>query len=157
PTACLRRASPVASQPGTISKFSDPQLQLGSRTANSARTGPAWRNSFAGLPSIMTGTIFLEDSLYSVNETAGTVTVAITRTGDTSGAVNVLYPTNPDSATAGADYSTMSGTVTIPAGQTRAVVTIPINNDNLSEATETFNFSIVSVDSGTLLFPRTAR
>lgn len=103
----------------------------------------------------MSGTVFLDSNAYSVREQDGFVTITVTRTGDTTGAVNVAYATNPASATPGADYTGVSGVATIAAGETGVSIDIPIVNDGLSEATETFSVSIVSIDSGTLLFPRT--
>ena len=105
----------------------------------------------------MTGTIALEDSTYSVREQDGSVDIAIVRTGDLSGPATVLYSTNADTATAASDYTTVTGSVTFVAGQARAVITVPILNDAVVEATETINFSIVDVIDASLLFPRTAR
>ena len=45
----------------------------------------------------------------------------------------------------------------IPAGETGVIVPVSILDDDLSEQTETFTISLVNVDSGTLLSPRTAR
>lgn len=104
----------------------------------------------------MTGQIFLQTAEVSVGETDGTVFVAIERTGDASSAVNVQYSTTNISAGNG-DYVNQSGTVTIPAGQSRVLVPISILDDALSEATEEFSFNLVNVDSGSLLFPRTTR
>lgn len=103
----------------------------------------------------MSGTVFLDSNAYSVREQDGFVTVKVTRTGDTTEAVNVAYATNPASATPGADYTSVSGVATIAAGETSVSINIPILNDGLSESTETFSVSIVSIDNGTLLFPRT--
>ena len=104
----------------------------------------------------MTGIIALEDSTYSVREQDGSVDIAIVRTGDLSGPATVEYATNPDTALAGSDFTTISGSVTFAPGQARAVITVPILNDIEVEATETFNFSIVNVVDASLLFPRTA-
>ncbi len=102
----------------------------------------------------MSGQIYLESAELSVSEVNGQVLVAIVRTGDTSQAVTVQYATTNVSAGAG-DYRGVSGTITIPAGQSRVTVPVQILNDALSESTETFTFSIINVSSGTLLFPRT--
>ncbi|MEQ1578120.1 MAG: PQQ-dependent sugar dehydrogenase [Hyphomicrobium sp.] len=104
----------------------------------------------------MSGSIFLETSEFNVAETGGTVTVAIVRTGDLSQAVTIEYGTNASTATSGDDFTERDGFITMAAGQSRVSVQIPIVNDPLSEATETFNFSLVNVSSGILLFPRTA-
>ena len=104
----------------------------------------------------MTGSIFLGATSYSVSEQEDTVTFSIERTGDLSGPVTVQYATNSDTALAESDFSDTDGSVTIGAGEERATVTIPILNDDLSEETETFNISLITISSGTLLFPRTA-
>lgn len=103
----------------------------------------------------MTGTIYLGATEYSVNEREGFVTITIKRDGDTSGAVSVSYGSNPDLATPGVDYTAVSGNAIIAAGSTSTTVRIPILNDTLGEPTEKFNVSLINVDSGTLLFPRT--
>jgi glucose/arabinose dehydrogenase len=104
----------------------------------------------------MSGTVFLASNAYSVHEQDGFVTIKVTRTGDTSAAVNVSFASHDMSATNGADYTRVEGVATIAAGETSASIDIPIINDGLSEATETFSISIESISSGTLLFPRTA-
>lgn len=105
----------------------------------------------------MTGSIFLEADTFSVAEPDGTVLVTIRRSGDSSGAVEVEYGTNSDTAIAGQDFVLNNGFATIPAGENSVTVPIQIVNDGTSEDTETFNVSLVNVDSGQLQFPRTAR
>ncbi|MCC0016240.1 MAG: PQQ-dependent sugar dehydrogenase [Rhodobiaceae bacterium] len=105
----------------------------------------------------MSGTIFLEASELSVLETEGTVIVPILRTGDLSLPVNIIYGVTPDNATQGVDYVDTDGTVRMEAGQDRVYVPVTILDDGLSEPTESFVVSIINVDSGMLLFPRTAR
>lgn len=105
----------------------------------------------------MTGVIFLETDTLSVSETDGTVGIPIVRTGDLSGEVNILFGISPDTATEGEDYEGTSGSLVLEAGEDRVLITADILNDALPENTEEFVFSIISVDSGSLLFPRTAR
>jgi len=105
----------------------------------------------------MTGNIFLETGELSIGENDGTVFVPIVRTGDLSGSVTIQYGTTGDTASAGSDFSTNNGTITMAAGQDRILVPVQINDDNESEATETFTFSIINIDSGFLQAPRTTR
>ncbi|MGE0055529.1 MAG: PQQ-dependent sugar dehydrogenase, partial [Hyphomicrobium sp.] len=106
----------------------------------------------------MTGNIYLADTALSVNEADGIVYVPITRTGDISGSATVTYGTNESTATSGLDFIENDGTAIFQPGQSTITIPVTIVNDNLSEATETFNFSLELVDaSSTLLFPRTAR
>lgn len=104
----------------------------------------------------MSGSIFLESSSYSALEQSGTVTVTFKRTGDTSQPVNISYGINPLTAEDGADYTGVDGVAQIAAGEETVRIEIPILDDALGEPTESFNVSIISVDSGRLLFPRTA-
>ncbi len=103
----------------------------------------------------MSGFISLETSEISVSESDGVARIVIVREGDDSQPVTVNFETISGSAGT-ADFSGIAGTVTIPAGQDRVVVEIPITNDALSEATEDFSISLSNVSSGALQFPRTA-
>ena len=51
-------------------------------------------------------------------------------------------------ATAGGDYTTLSGTVTILAGQTTAVIDVAVIEDNIVEGTETVSVTLTSITSG---------
>jgi glucose/arabinose dehydrogenase len=103
----------------------------------------------------MSGFISLETSEISVSESDGVVRIVIVREGDDSQDVVVNFETVPGSAGA-SDFTGITGTVTIPAGEDRAVIEIPLNDDSLSEATEDFSISLSNVSSGALQFPRTA-
>lgn len=75
----------------------------------------------------------------TVSESAGSATVTITYTCPSQGGSTgtVAYATADGSATAGSDYTSQNGTVVFsaPGSQT---VSIPILNDSVNEATETF-------------------
>ncbi len=104
----------------------------------------------------MTGMVFFETDELSVGETIQFMYASHRPHGDLSGPAVVNYGIGANTATAGTDYIANSGSVTMAAGQDRVVIPVRILNDKLSEPTETFNFSIISVDNGTgLLFPRT--
>ncbi len=60
----------------------------------------------------------------------------VTRTGATTAPLTVSY-TVAGTATAGTDYTALSGTVTIPAGQTSAKIAVNVIDDNAVEGTET--------------------
>lgn len=94
---------------------------------------------------------------YSINEAAGTVTITVLRTGGTDETVSVDYNTVDDTATAGGDYTAVSGTLTFAPGETSKDVTISILNDTSVEGDENFNFVIDNVGgNGSLGAPRTA-
>jgi hypothetical protein len=82
---------------------------------------------------------------YSVNEGAGSVTITVTRTGNTAGTAAVAYSSSDGSALSGSDYQAVSGTLMFAAGESSKSFSVPIINDTVSEANETFNVSLTSV------------
>jgi hypothetical protein len=60
----------------------------------------------------------------------------VSRTGATASALNVTYSVG-GTATAGSDYTALSGNVTIPSGQSQAAITVTALNDAVVEANET--------------------
>jgi acetyl esterase/lipase len=84
---------------------------------------------------------------YHVSEGAGSVTVTIVRTSDTSVTDTVQYQTQRSSAgeqlaTPGADYTATAGTLTFAPGETQKSVAVPIVQDAISEPTEVFPLAI---------------
>ena len=66
--------------------------------------------------------------------------------------VSVDFATSDITAIAGEDYTAGTGTVTIPAGSRRGIVTIQVSGDTIDESNETFNVTIsnpVNVQTGT--------
>jgi glucose/arabinose dehydrogenase len=105
----------------------------------------------------MSGVVALGATEFSASETIGTFLVPIVRTGDLSTPATVSYATTADTAAAGSDFTSISGSVQMAAGVDRVVVPVTIVNDAASEATEAFVFSITTVANATLNAPRTAR
>ncbi|QYZ69100.1 Calx-beta domain-containing protein [Neotabrizicola shimadae] len=60
--------------------------------------------------------------------------------------VSVSYTTLNGLANGGSDYVAQVGTLTIGAGQTRAVIRVPVLNDTLVEPTETFTVMLSSAE-----------
>ena len=60
--------------------------------------------------------------------------MTVTRSGPTVGTVTVDYATAAGSATSGADYTDVSGTLTFAAGIASRTFTVPIINDTVFEA-----------------------
>lgn len=103
------------------------------------------------------GNLGLEKSVYSVSENAGSVAVAVVRSGGSDGQVSLNYRTNYGTAFAGSDYTSQSGVVTFLSGETRKSISIPLLNDSIKESPENFSFVIDNpVGGATLLAPRTA-
>jgi carbon monoxide dehydrogenase subunit G len=73
----------------------------------------------------------------------------VTRTGPTTTALVVNY-TMTGTATNGTDYTTLTGTVTIPIGATSATFNVAVTEDNLAEPTETV-IATLAADAAYLL------
>ena len=64
--------------------------------------------------------------------------------------VRVSYNTPANTATAGTDYTAVSGQLIFEAGQTTKTVDVTIHGDELDEANETFNFNLGSPTNATI-------
>ena len=78
----------------------------------------------------------------------GTFTVTLDQTS--SGDITIEYSTSSGTATDGTDYTGTTGTLTIPAGQTTGVVTVPITDDTTDEVTETATITLGNPVGATL-------
>jgi Calx-beta domain-containing protein len=80
------------------------------------------------------------------------MTFTISWTGSKGGAApTVHYATADASATAGADYTTTTGTASLTNGGCRcATVNVPILGDTMTEGTETFTVNLSSPANGTI-------
>ncbi len=75
---------------------------------------------------------------------SGTVdaTFTITLSEGAPGTASVRYETADGTATAGEDYTAVSGTLDVASGATSATVTVPVLGDTLDEADETFTLRL---------------
>lgn len=81
----------------------------------------------------------------TVTETADEVAVTVTRNIGTAGAVTLTYATINETATAGQDYQSTTGTLFWADGDsTERIINIPITDDVLSEGVETFAIRLSS-------------
>ena len=74
----------------------------------------------------------------TVDEGGGPAVFTVTASAESSGTMTVDYETADDSATAGGDYTSTSGTLTIGAGELSATFEVPVIDDFVPEAAETF-------------------
>ena len=104
------------------------------------------------------GTLQFSSATYSVAENGGNATITITRTGGSSGAVGVTFATGNGTATAPADYTAVSQTVSFANADTaNKTINIPIIDDSAVEGNETVNLTLSSPTGGaTLGNPSTA-
>ncbi len=79
----------------------------------------------------------------TVNESAGTITFTVTKSGSTELASAVNFAVAPDSATTPADYSgTLSGTLNFGAGVSTQTITLAVADDSVFELSERFNVNL---------------
>ena len=102
------------------------------------------------------GVVGLSATTYTVDEGAGTVTITVQRTDGSEGTVTVDYATANGTATAPADYTAASGTLTFRPGVTTQSFTIPIVEDTIAEAAETFTVTLTGPTGGAALGTTTA-
>ncbi len=62
--------------------------------------------------------------------------------------VTVDYATSDGTATAGADYTATSGTLTFAPGETRKTVSVPLLDDEVEESAETFTLTLSNASGG---------
>ena len=67
--------------------------------------------------------------------------------------VTVNYATVTGSATAGSDYTATSGQLMFAPGETTATISVPILNDSLSEALESFSVNLSNPTNATIATP----
>jgi PKD repeat protein len=128
-------------------------------------------NSFGTLvDNQAVGTITNDDAAPTVRVTSspvnegnsGTtpVTFTLTLVGSTAVPATVSWATSDGTATAGSDYSAASGAVTFNVGETSKTVTVNALGDTVTEADETFRFTLsnpIHATFGTATFDGTIR
>lgn len=80
-----------------------------------------------------TGLFGFNQSSYVGSEDAGSISVIVTRSGDTNLVASVDYETFDGSARQGQDYSYLSGRLYFQPGETSKVIEIPVIDDGLTE------------------------
>ncbi len=84
-------------------------------------------------------------------KTAGTATLAVTRSGGSTGPVSVQYATANGTASAGVDYSATSGTLQWLDGDTTPKnIVVPLLNNPVIAASKTFTVTLSSPVNGSL-------
>jgi uncharacterized delta-60 repeat protein len=79
-----------------------------------------------------------------VNESDGVLRAQVVRGHDDLGPASVEYFSVDSSAVAGSDFTAVAGRLEIPAGETGAFITVPILNDGLREAVESFSLILTN-------------
>ncbi len=85
----------------------------------------------------------------SIGEAKATVSATVQLSFASTSDVTVAYATANGTATSG-DYTATSGTLTIAAGSTTGTISVPIKNDKVDEANETFSLTLSSPTNASL-------
>ncbi|HWP53694.1 MAG TPA: Calx-beta domain-containing protein, partial [Pyrinomonadaceae bacterium] len=120
---------------------------VGAEMVKTFITSTEYRERFGPTPSV----VQFSAAAYSINENAGASFITVNRLGDTSAAVAVNCATSNGTATAGADYTASSGTLSFAIGETSKTFSVPIINDSLNESNETVNLTLSNVTGNAVL------
>ena len=143
----LHDASPTFAQDAAF-PFRHPQRIL----FNPFNSSEVWVTTFGnglfvGHDSSSAGSIAVDQSSYSVDESTSSATVTVHRVGG-SGAIGVSYRTDLGNATAGSDYTATTGTLSWADGDfSDRTIVVPIINNDLPEPTENL-FVLLSNPTG---------
>ncbi len=141
----------------TIDPTADTIIESDETVALTLATGTGYT---VGTTTAVTGTI-TNDDFPSINLSANqtivegntdpqNVTYTVTLSSTSTQTITVQYATANGTAIAGSDYTSTSGTLTFNPGVTSQVINIPILNDSLNEANETFSLTLNSPTNASL-------
>jgi Calx-beta domain/RTX calcium-binding nonapeptide repeat (4 copies) len=141
--------SPSPTPPGTGTGGTTPGTGTGGTTPGTGTGGTTPGTGTGGTTPGTGGTpttssIEFAAATRSINENAGTATISVKRTGDTSQTSQIQYATSDGTAIAGSDYTAATGTLTFAAGETAKTLTIAIRNDNTAEPSETLQITLTN-------------
>jgi hypothetical protein len=91
-----------------------------------------------------TGLVQFGATTMSVREDLSTLTIPVNRVGGSSGILSVNFATADNTAIAGQDYTSISGTLTFADGETSKTISLPIVNDAVVEVSETLFVTLKS-------------
>lgn len=124
-----------------------------------ALTLSAPTNAVLGTPATATLTINANDTVVfnasssSVGEAAGTAVITVKLNAAATHSVTVQYATSNGTATAGSDYTAVTGTITFAPGETSKTFSVPIFNDTSDEPNETIALTLSSPTNAALGTP----
>lgn len=108
--------------------------------------------AYAEAPARPAAILEFSSALFNVNESAGSVTLTVRRSLESTDAVSATFVTSNGSATAPADYAARQGTVSFAAGDmTPKTITIPIVQDGIVEGAENFSVTLTGTSGNAIL------
>ena len=141
----------------TIDPTADTMVENDETVALTLATGTGYT---IGTTTAVTGTIVNDDvpvinlsanqTIVEGNSNPQNVTYTVTLSRSDTRVITVNYATANGTATAGSDYTSRTGTLTFNSGVTSQSINIPILNDSINEANETFTFTLTSPTNANL-------
>lgn len=130
-----------------------PETLAANRVVTATATDPSGNTSeFSACNSgEAVGSVEFSAAGYNVLEDVGSASVTIKRTGGSKGQLAVNYSTEDETATAGADYTAVSGTLVFADGETSKTFSVPVANDGITEPDETLRLTLGGVADVELL------
>jgi len=100
--------------------------------------------------------VHFSNTSYTGSEDCAAVTVSVNRIGDTSGVSTVNYSTTSGTASDRADFTAATGTLRFAPGDLQKSFVILVNEDSLTEGTETATITLSNPSGATLGAPSIA-
>ena len=107
-------------------------------------------------PTPPAGSLALSGASYTIAENGAQLLVTVARSGGSFGPVSVDYATADQTASAGADYTAVAGTLSLGSGVLSASFSIPVLDDALYEGDETLGVALSNAVGATLASPTAA-
>ena len=104
----------------------------------------------------ITPTVQFSTDEYFVNENSPVVTITVNLSQAANTTMTVAYATSALTATAGSDYVTATGVVTLTAGQITNTFQVAITDDNIDENDEAIGLTLTNASNATLGAPASA-
>jgi hypothetical protein len=99
-------------------------------------------------PVPLAGSLQFSTPIYTVDENGKTATITVTRINGSFGTVGVDYQSSDGTASAGSDYTSVSGSLSFADGVATQTITIDIIDDVDYEGDETINLSLSNPSGG---------
>ncbi len=132
------------------------RIDLGSGSATSAGQFPA-ATLLESVAIVPASRLALDGSSSAVAENGGAATITVVRQGPASRAASVSYATSNGTATAGSDYTMVSGMLTFAPNEFAKTFTVPVSDDQATEGSESLNVTLSSPgDNAILVSPSSA-
>lgn len=89
-------------------------------------------------------------SITEGNSGSANVQIAVTLNTAASGTVSASYSSSNGTALAGSDYTVAQGTISIPAGQTSASISVAVTGDTEDESNESFSVALSNASGASI-------